>query len=84
MKVNKYLLYANGLSLLVFGIWGGISAGTPGVGLAFSILGFLNIFLLLIFLGLKDKVSVKTCLLVIGISLLVGFAICSRSSFGFR
>ncbi len=84
MKLDKYLLYTNGLLLLVFGIWGGITDGSLGIGLAFCILGILNILLLFIFLILRKKVAVKTCLLVIGISLLVGFAICSGSSFGFR
>ncbi len=84
MKLDKNLLYANGFALLVFGIWGGISDGSLGIGLAFSILGILNIPLLFIFLLLKKKVAVKTCLLVFGVFLLVGFAICSGSSFGFR
>jgi hypothetical protein len=84
MKLDKNLLYANALLLLVLGLWGGISIGSSGIGLALIGVGILNIPLLFIFLLLKNKVAVKTCLLVFGVFLLVGFSICSISSFGLR
>jgi hypothetical protein len=84
MKLNKKLLYTNSLLLIGFGFWGGITAGSAGIGLAFCIVALLNLLFLFIFLILKDWLTVKTCLLVIGVFLLVGFSICSMSSFGYH
>jgi hypothetical protein len=84
MKLHKNMLIVNGFLLLVLGFLGGISDGSIGIGLAFCIVGLINIPFLIIFLILKDKLAVKTCLLVFGVSLLLGFSICSMSSFGFH
>jgi hypothetical protein len=81
MKLHKILLYVNAIVLFVFVLWGGISAGSAGIGIAISILGLLNIPELLIFLIAKDWVAVKTCMLFIGVFLLVDFSICSMPGF---
>jgi hypothetical protein len=84
MKLHKNLLYANGLLLLVFGLWGGISAGSSGIGLALVAVGIINIFLLFIFLLLKNTAAIVTCLLVTGVTLLLGYSFCSMSSISFH
>jgi hypothetical protein len=84
MKLDKNLLYANGLLLLVLVLWGGISAGSSGIGLALIAVGIINIMLLLIFLIMKNKAAIVTCLLVIGVTLLLGYSFCSMSSFSFH
>jgi hypothetical protein len=82
MKLHKNLLYVNGIVLLVFGLWGGISGGSSGIGIAFMIIALFNIPVLLIFLIVKDWVAVKTCLLIIGVFMLIGWSICSRITYG--
>jgi hypothetical protein len=84
MKLHKNLLYANGLLLIVFGLWGGISAGSSGIGLALVAVGIINIFLLFIFLLLKNTAAIVTCLLVTGVTLLLGYSFCSMSSISFH
>jgi hypothetical protein len=82
MKLHNNMLIINGFLLLILGICGGIAAGSLGIGLAFCVIALLNLLFLIIFLILKDRLAVKTCLLIMGVSLLVGFSICSMSSFG--
>lgn len=84
MKLDKNLLYANGLLLLVLGLWGGFSAGSSGIGLALVAVGIINIFLLFIFLLLKNTAAIVTCLLVTGVTLLLGYSFCSMSSISFH
>ncbi len=84
MKLHKNMLIVNGFLLLALGICGGIVGGSLGIGTALCLISLLNLPFLLIFLYLKNRVAVKTSLLVIGVFLLVGFSICSMSSFGFR
>ncbi len=82
MKLNKNLLYINGIVLLVFGLWGAISGGSSGVGLVFILLAIFNIPVLVIFLANKKWEAVKTSLLIIGVFLLIGWSICSNISYG--
>jgi hypothetical protein len=82
MKLHKNLLYANGLLLLAFGVYGAITAGTLGIGIAFSLLALLNLPIFLIYAIKGNRLAVKTCLLITGVFLLIGFSICSNASWG--
>jgi hypothetical protein len=80
MKLHKTLLQVNGIALFVLMILGASIGGSVGVGAAFFLLGLFNIPVFLIYLIVKDWLAVKTCLITIGVFLLIGFSICSGSS----
>jgi hypothetical protein len=83
MKLHKNLLYVNGIVLLAFVIFSIISGGgSIGIGIAFSLLAIFNLPVLIIFILSKNGLAVRTCLIIMGVLLLVGFSICSSSSWG--
>lgn len=77
MKLNRQALMINAGMLIVFGLWGMISAGSLGLGLAFTAIALLNVFLVIFFGIRKNRQAMQTCLLCVGISLLAGFSFCS-------
>jgi hypothetical protein len=80
MKLHKTLLQVNGIALFVLMAFGVSIGGSVGVGAAFFLLGLFNIPVFLIFLIVKDWLAVKTCLIIIGVFLLIGFSLCSNSN----
>lgn len=82
MKLDKKFLYGNGAILLVLGVCGGTMAGSIGIGAALCLVAIFNLPFLGIYLVNKNWIAVKTCLLVIGVTLLVGFSICSTANWG--
>jgi hypothetical protein len=82
MKLYKNLLYGNGVALFVLGVCGGIMAGSIGIGAVLCLIALFNLPFLVIYLVNKNWLAVKTSLLVIGVTPLVGFSICSTASWG--
>jgi len=81
MKLNKTVLYVNGVVLIVFVVFSIISGGgSIGIGIAFSLLAVLNVPLMFVFILTKNGQAVKTCLMMLGVFLLIGFSICSGSN----
>jgi len=76
MNLNKRTL---NLNLLFFGLFGTFSMlfGLPGLGAMGVLFGGINLFFSLILFVNKDTIAAKTCLLLAGIFLLLGFTLCS-------
>jgi hypothetical protein len=71
---------------IFFGILGLLSLvfGLPGLGAMSIIFGAVNLFAALGYFIVKQNGIAKTCLLVGGCLLLLGFALCSAFSLNFR
>jgi len=54
--------------------------GFAGVGAAAFCIVFIDFFVLLVYIFIKNMAAVKTALLCIGVLLLTGFSICSVSN----
>ena len=81
MKLNRTVLHVNGVVLLVFVVFSIISGGgSIGIGIAFSLLAVFNVPMMFVFLLTKNRLAIKTCLIFIGVFLLIGFSICSSSN----
>ncbi len=80
MKLHKDLLRINGFLVALFGIIGILTGGSVGLGAAFFIFGLLNIPVMLFNLITRNWLALKTGLLVSGVLLLIGFSICSSST----
>jgi Na+-driven multidrug efflux pump len=76
MEFHKPTVIANALLLFILGILLGMF-GLAGLGAAGIIVGAINLFLVIIYLIIKNKPALKTALLFGGFCLLVGFSLCS-------
>jgi len=74
--LNKKVLQWNGI---FFGLLGLLSLvfGLTGLGAMAIIFGSVNLFVSLIYFLVKQNDKAKTCLLISGCLLLLGFALCS-------
>ena len=80
MKLNKSAILVNVIGFVILGLLS-LVFGMAGVGALAILFGVVNLFLGLIFLPTSYKTTSATCLLIGGLLLLTGFALCSSFKF---